>query len=80
MIQCKELGTGSLQAGYSIFLTLATHQLGDLGHASKLWISYLHQEDIGDMIFTILLIYYLVLSRTLRAYNANFLPNGKTFD
>lgn len=57
MVQCKELRTGSLQAGDSIFLTLAAHQLGDLGHASKLWISYLHQEDTRDMIFTILLIF-----------------------
>ena len=54
MVQCTEYWTQSQQTGHSIVPTLATHQLGDLGHVSKFWISYLHQEDTGEMIFTIL--------------------------
>lgn len=58
MVQCKELGTGSLQGGYSIFLTLTVYQLGDLRHALDQEALDLlsDQEDAGDIIFTILLI------------------------
>lgn len=46
MVQCKEHCTESPQSWMlALPPPLATQQLGDLGHVSKFWISYLHQRD-----------------------------------
>lgn len=55
MVPCKELETESLQVGHCISLTPTPRHMANLGHVSKLWISYLHQEDTEEMIFTMLL-------------------------
>ena len=54
MAWCRAKSTVLRLPGRFSTPTLATQQLGDLGCVSKVWISYLHQRDAGEVVFTIL--------------------------